>query len=125
MKIYQIHCYGGEWEDSFDYILSSYANEYKAIEKLKELNNIEDDKCHCNRCPIFKSCKECEHLQVCILEHDGCDYKYCNKRTIELIGDYCNNFSQDKDYQDGICCTNAHFYDDDRNYSIEEVEVIE
>ena len=33
MKIYQLHKFGGEWEDSYDYIIGSYLRKERAEEE--------------------------------------------------------------------------------------------
>ena len=51
MKIYQLHEYGGEWEDSYDYIIGSYLRKERAEEeKIKA--EVKDNKLveHSNRC---------------------------------------------------------------------------
>ena len=35
MKIYQLHEYGGQWEDSFDYIIDSYLKKERAVLNLR------------------------------------------------------------------------------------------
>ena len=42
MKIYQIHDYGGEWEDRFDYIVGSYLSKEKADAEMEQLKSDEE-----------------------------------------------------------------------------------
>jgi len=44
MKIYQIHERGGEWEDYYDYIASSYLSEEKAIAEKERLEKEQAEK---------------------------------------------------------------------------------
>lgn len=37
MKIYQIHEYGGEWKDSYDFIVGSFVSRERAILEKKRL----------------------------------------------------------------------------------------
>lgn len=37
MKIYQIHEYGGEWEDKYDWIVGSYLSEERAMKEHMRL----------------------------------------------------------------------------------------
>ena len=43
MKIYQIHEYGGELEDKFDYIVGSYLSEERAIAERMKLEANEEN----------------------------------------------------------------------------------
>ena len=82
MIIYQLHEYGGEYEDSFDRIVGSFtskkrAEEEKRIREEKEVSEIALSE-KCVACPLFsaweapektfecleKMCKEhCEHFE--------------------------------------------------------------
>lgn len=110
MKIYQLHKYGGEWEDSFDYIIGSYLRKERAEEeKTKaELKDEENRKLsrHCSNCPLTDGwslndevAKKCE--------------KYCDKFKYVDMGD------------DGFDCDNYTAYWCDVYFRIEEVEVEE
>ena len=43
MKIYQIHEYGGEWEDKYDLIVASYLSKEKAIAEKERLEKEQED----------------------------------------------------------------------------------
>lgn len=110
MKIYQLHKYGGEWEDAYDYIIGSYLFKIRAEEeKIKaELKDEEDRKLsrHCSNCPLVDGwslndevAKKCE--------------KYCDKFKYVDLGD------------NGFDCDNYTTYWWDTSFRIEEIEVKE
>lgn len=57
MKIYQIHATGGEWEDSYDIIHSSYLDKNRAYEEKNNLDKQEQKITKkiqkCSNCPLF------------------------------------------------------------------------
>ena len=112
MKIYQIHQYGGEWEDRYDYILGSYLHKERAEEALVVVQM--DDEIqfqqsrHCADCPV-----------VCDLDTDD----------VELLSEKCRQHCDRfvlEEYDDGCPeCANWQSYYEKPNYRIKEVEVIE
>ena len=112
MRIYQIHKCGGQWEDSYDYIIGSYlkkerAEEEKVKAEKKESTRIERHKKCCN-CPIVDN-----DLQADTLEYA--------KHT---CGSYCGN-AQIYEDKFGYGCENYECSWDDSSFSIDEVEVEE
>lgn len=81
MKIYQIHEYGGQWEDRYDYIVASYLSEEKAIKEKERLEIEEEGLMKCSSCPLYF----CE---------DDCDNNCleCNKHRVEKAKSYCKNY---------------------------------
>ena len=111
MKIYQIHKYGGEWEDSYDYIVGSYLYRHRAeeiMEDLKQKSNIKHEEVlHCQDCPIWN------------LGNEGITEEDVAKECIT----YCDRFCRD-DYDDGsFDCNNWQSYYEKPMYRIEEIEV--
>lgn len=108
-KVYQIHEYGGEWEDAFDYIVGSYLSEEKAITEKKNLEAEEDNLYNlyqkCCACPLYLPDKMKE---------------YCDKYE---------PFDKDKhsldEFDGDEFCVNHSWYFENTYYKIEEVEVIE
>ena len=115
MKIYQIHERGGEWEDYYDYIVSSYLSEEKAIAEKERLEKEQAEKIKCNECPLYYCPQDCQ--LDCLSEHDK-----CRKRAIKEAKRRCEYYESSDDEK----CAN-YYYDiyGDSSYSIEEVEVIE
>lgn len=117
MKIYQIHEYGGFWEDAFDFIISSYVSEEKAKNELKRLTK--EEECwrnmstKCSRCPLWS--------------YNG-EQKDAEKKA-KLYCDKYEPFDVDKHYQnegyESEKCINLHLARENSSYRIEEVEVIE
>ena len=105
-KIYQIHEYGGEWEDAYDYIRSSYLSEEKAkteMERLeKEENELQELRDRCQNCPLI-----------------------FNKKDVN-ISEYCDKYEwgYDEDYKEESCL-NEYWTHYDSYFRLEEVEVIE
>ena len=117
MKVYQIHEYGGVWEDRFDYIRYSYLDEEKAIDKLKELEEEEKLAVQCRNCPLVYCPNDCD--------------KNCNEcnsdRMKEMALKRCNRFIPLKDEDGEWICNNDRYNRgwDDSYFKICEVEVIE
>lgn len=110
MKIYQVHEYGGEYEDYFDRIVGSYLRR-ECAEEMKEKLETEatqlrakSDKC--NQCLIHN-----EYYPT-IEEYIEALRTYCDQA--EIVGDYF-----------GINCENFFCLWDEPNYCVEEVEVVE
>ena len=113
MKIYQLHKYGGEWEDSFDFIIGSYlrrerAEEEKAKAEAEEKELREHFK-RCFDCPYTEDFED-GFVDVNVLVSENPNY--CNKAKLES-GDY------------GISCENSYYHWDEATFEIEEVEVEE
>ena len=112
MKIYQLHKYGGEWEDSYDHIIGSYLRKERAEEMLsyfqeqemmaQELNS------HCKNCPMLNSAT------------------IDSEKLAEECVTYCNNFIR-VNYDDGDDCDCENWLPiyEKSYYRIEEVEVEE
>ena len=95
-KVYILHEYSGEYEDSSDYILGVYSSKESADSKKLELEEIlkrEYDKIdRCNEC--YKSDFNCKFR--------------------------CDKFKPDGDYE----CDNIISYVDDYTYEVKEYEVL-
>ena len=106
MKIYQIHKCGGQWEDSYDYIVGSYLHKEKAeMQKLQleaEEQELRNQSEKCNECP----------------------YLYDAFVTSEELLKYCPKANWEHDDYDEIC-TNYFQLWDESEFTIEEVEVEE
>lgn len=115
MKIYQVHEYGGFWEDRFDYIVGSYLSEEKAFAEKERLEKEEE-----NYIKQMEKCSECP--------------LYNRNKNINDVVKYCDNYEpfeegvHDPDeYDESDLCVNyseKHYWEDSC-YRIEEVEVIE
>lgn len=110
MKIYQLHEYGGEWEDYHDYIIGTYlrkerAEEEKAKAEAKKKELIERSR-KCNRCPF---------LVFPPLDLND---------LLDRHSDYCTEAKLEEDAY-GIECDNYYQYWDENRYDIREVEVEE
>lgn len=110
MTIYQLHEYGGQWEDRFDYIIGSYLKKERAeAEKAKaEENELQLRKKHnkCTNCPFLD---------------EEWEYRY------ELLSEYANHCDE-ADLEEipyGMDCKNYFSKWDDSYFKIEEVEVEE
>ncbi len=111
MKIYQLHQYGGEWEDSYDYIVGSYLRKERAEEAMAIFQRVDQIKVkesrQCCCCPLFNS------------STDDSD-----KLKEECIA-YCDRFRVAEYDDGGIDCDNWQSYYDEPMYCIKEVEVEE
>lgn len=114
MKIYQIHEYGGEWEDKYDYIVGSYLSEKKAIIKKEQLEKEEKIRQKCNSCPLYYCQEECDN---------NCDG--CLDRSIQKIKTYCNKYEPFNKKEGSMKCINFTHNYEESYFRIEEVEVIE
>lgn len=106
MKIYQIHKWGGQWEDSYDYIVGSYLHKEKAeMQKLRleaEEQGLRNQSKKCNECPYLY------------------DYFVGNEKLLE----YCPRPDLEE-YADGIDCANYYQLWDESDFKIKEIEVEE
>ena len=108
MKIYQLHKYGGEWEDAYDYIIGTYSLKKRAEEeKLKAEAKENELREQHNKC-------------------DNCPYLYDAYITNDELLSYCSKAKLEKnEYDNDIDCQNYTTHWDDAYFKIEEVEVIE
>lgn len=110
MKIYQLHEYGGEYEDYFDYIVGSFMRRERAEEMKEKLETeakqlrAKSDKC--NQCPVYN------------------EYYPTIEEYAEALRTYCDQAEIVEDYF-YINCENYFSLWEDYNYRIEEVEVEE
>lgn len=119
MKIYQIHEYGGSYEDKYDYIVESYLPKGKAEQHLKRLEKEQKEDIEqyvkCGNCPLYHiTCRS-------LTEEEKAEEtrNYCDKHNIEFYDDkdiYCAG----EPY-----CTDYIYNYDEANFRIEEVDVIE
>ena len=111
MKIYQLHKYGGEWEDVYDHIIGSYLRKERAEELMadfKQRSKIrEEESRHCMDCPVW------EQLGDNI------------EQIAQKCADYCSRFVRDNQDDGGFECNNWQSYWELPGYRIEEVEVEE
>jgi hypothetical protein len=111
MKIYQIHKYGGEYEDYYDYIVGSYLRKERADEELSKMVEKEfklrckGDKCY--NCPF--------------LEDGELDFG----DLLLAYPDYCAEAKLLEDTVFGIVCKNEYTHWDNSYFEIKEVEVEE
>lgn len=110
MKIYQLHKFGGEWEDSYDYIIGSYlrkerAEEEKLKAEQKERELVEKSE-KCNSCPFLDY--PSDGLNNLLSKYSY----YCDKADLE-----------ESDY--GVDCNNYYSLWDKSYFEIKEVEVEE
>lgn len=108
MKIYQLHMYSGEYEDSYDHIVGSYLKRERAEEEKKRREATENK--------LFKIWQRCERCPFI-----GEDFI---KPLLAKYPDYCANH---KLYEDeyGIDCDNRCYYHAREYFEIKEVEVEE
>ena len=106
MKIYQIHKIGGQWEDSYDYIIGSYLKKERAEEEKIKAEQEEQE--------LRKQSKKCNE----------CPYLYDAFVTKEELLKYCPKAKLEKDMFNDIGCVNYFLLWDESTFKIEEVEVI-
>ena len=111
MKIYQIHEYGGEWEDAYDCIVASYISEEKAIAEKERLEQENEVFIKCKSCPLYYCQDECDN-----------DCEKCNENKVAYTKSYCDRYKGHPN--DSETCMN-YYYGEIGWYKIEEVEVIE
>lgn len=107
MTIYQIHETGGEWEDSYDMIVSSYLNARKAevecqklrVEEVKRLERARK----CNDCPLYDSWDE------------------VSGQVVKAAKRYCPYYES----EEGRRCSNHEYDMDEKHFDVHKVEVIE
>ena len=106
MKIYQIHKYGGQWEDRYDYIIGSYLKKERAEEEKTKAEKEEQELRNQD-----EKCRECPYLYDAFITNEKL-LEYCPKADL-------------KQYEDEIDCANYFQLWDESYFKIEEVEVIE
>lgn len=111
MKIYQLHEFGGEWEDKYDYIIGSYLRKERAEEEMAKAvaynAAMVDKAAKCRNCPLFD--RE---------DDDSVD------DVLTAIGEYCTMKKIMKD-EYGTHCENYSSFVDESYFRIEEIEVEE
>ena len=110
MKIYQLHKYGGEWEDYRDYIIGSYLHKERAEEAMAKAKNQELQKQL-----LAKQCTECPYHA----------YIEDNKTLADLMRQYCDHSDIHCDDEGELFCKNFYCHWIDNDFNIKEVEVIE
>ena len=91
MKIYQIHKYGGECEDAYDYIIGSYLLEHRANEEMEKAKALEEVK--------WKQSKKCQNCPFIgednIEELDIAPEEYCPHPAFfkEKWGQWCEKYN--------------------------------
>ena len=109
MKIYQIHKYGGEWEDAYDDIVGSYLRKERAEAAMaeKHASDRRDQEYaeHCAMCPYWN----CE-------DEDNAELR-------DKILAYCDHSDIHCDDDGGLICNASHLLYDYSSLRIEEVEV--
>lgn len=110
MTIYQLHEYGGEWEDKYDYIIGSYLRKERA-----EAAKAKAEQDEAIRQQQSKKCSDCPLG----------NYYFDDKEAVaEACSKYCDKFSRN-DYDDDVDCRNYACHWDSNLYRIETVEVEE
>lgn len=109
-KIYQIHEQGGEYEDSYDYIVGSYLYRERAERELKKLNAASDA-----NYADYKKCFNCPAQFGCSMD------------KVDEVRETCENFATENDEESFILfCRNAVcLYKYNVRYIIEEIDVDE
>jgi len=113
MKIYQVHDYGGEWEDRWDIIVATYLSQEKAIKRVADLEKEQLHSKRCKECPLYFCPSDCTG------DCDICDLESINWK--EKVNSYCDRYEA---YGEDLCAN----YDGNYNesyFKIEEIEVIE
>jgi hypothetical protein len=112
MKIYQIHEFGGQWEDYYDYIVGTYLHKDRAELEMKKL--VDTEEAHQKR---YEKCQNCPIGDLDLQED-----------TFDAMKDACSTYcNRSQIYEElyGFGCENEEHYWDNNNYKIKEVEVIE
>ena len=126
MKIYQIHEYGGEYEDKFDIIHSTYLNHEKANSVMEKLKSRLSDCKICDHCVVYNDCPDlCGYDDCSDCENDKCIS--IRKKYVEEHCDKADIVIDEDEYEKYLICKNkvvSNYYDDS-DYKIEEEEVIE
>ena len=111
MKIYQLHKYGGEWEDYRDYIIGSYLHKERAEE---EIIKVQDEEFQKQR--LSKQCANCPYYTDDIED---------NQTLSDLMRQHCDHSDIRCDDDSELFCKNFYLHWTDNDFVIKEVEVIE
>ena len=101
MKIYQVIEFGGEYDDYYEFVIGTFLNEEKAIAEMN--NQIEKQKSFENK---YKKCTQCDYDETRL--NKECFKQFYDEDMI-LENYHCDNF----------------IYVEEKDYKIEEFEVIE
>ena len=114
MKIYQLHEHGGEWEDSFDYIVGSYLRKERAEEEKAKREAEEKEEIK-----LSQKCLECPCLEYPIANDNR------KNKVIKRCEKYCKKFKYVDLGWNNFRCANytTHWYES--HFEIKEVEVEE
>ena len=112
MKIYQLHEFGGEWEDFYDRIVGSYIKRERAEEeKLKRQAKVREEQRQsliCNDCPICDSFGR-DDTEILAKE----------------CASYCKRFEREDDGDGSIDCANWTSRYDEPSFEVKEVDIEE
>ncbi|MBO5828840.1 MAG: hypothetical protein J6R59_10385 [Paludibacteraceae bacterium] len=118
MVIYQLHEYGGEYEDTYDHIIGSYLRKERAEEE-KAKAEAEEKK----RREKSERCQNCLFLKD-IAKDNFASLENLFNTVVDEFSDYCDEVELiEDDY--GIDCENWEVSWDEPTFEIEEVEVEE
>lgn len=120
MTVYEVKCYGGEWEDRFDDHVCAYLSKEVAEKKCEELNKqeqLDQEQIRlCAKCPLaYKSWKAKEEFEADKKEHEY--YAPCIKDATAVNEDY--------PWSSALYCNCWQCYHDDCKYYVFEMEVEE
>ena len=111
MKIYQLHKYGGQWEDSYDHIIGSYLRKERAEE--------EKSKAEANEKELMERADKCENCPLLVEAWDNMN------DLLSKYSDYCDVMKLEESSY-GIDCENYYsHWDNNVTFEIKEVEVEE
>ena len=120
MKIYQITEFGGEWEDSYEYVEKTYLSKEKAEEELnkinEELSKAKDMQELCSECKINNGGTNDRKKALKIVGKTLCECPHANLK-IENEGNELNP------YYYIYCENNPEWCDDIYGYRMREYEV--
>lgn len=111
MKIYQLHQYGGEWEDYRDYIIGSYLHKERAEEEMIKAQDEEFQKQR-----LSKQCANCPYYTDDIED---------NQTLADLMRQHCDHSDIRCDDDGELFCKNFYTHWIYNDFRIKEVEVIE
>ena len=121
MKIYQITEFGGEWEDSYEYVEKTYLSKEKAEEELSrlndELNNAKAMQEMCSECKINYGGINDKEKALKIVGETLCE---CSHADLKIE----NEGSESEPYYYIYCENNPEWCDDIYGYRMREYEVI-
>lgn len=110
MKIYQLHKYGGEYEDYRNIIIGSYLKKERAYEeKLKAEKEEEINRMH------EKQCRECPYM----------GYIEDNALLANLMKQHCDHSDIHCDSDGELFCNAVYYRLIDCDFYVEEVDVEE